>query len=382
MSRRRVAAIARRVVQQLRRDRRSLALLIIAPVAVLALLGFVIRDEKPVETRLGIVALGGSADARVAQALSAAAAQAGIVVVDVGTDAASGRAAVQDGRADVVIVAPAPVTGDSTGGSASIEVLTLGEAPADDGARLQVVAGLIERAASQGLLPTIDHETIYGSANADVLDTFAPGLIGFFGFFFVFVLTGISFLRERTGGTLERLLATPVRRSEIVVGYSLGFGFFATIQVVLILLFTLGSVTIPAIGPFTSFDIGLGISNAGSPLLAFAVMFLTAIGAVNLAIFLSTYARTELQVLEFIPIVIVPQAFLGGVLWSVNSLPDPLGSIAGLLPMTHAIDGLRAVLVRGAGLSDAGLQLDLAYLVGVAILFVVLAGATIRREVA
>jgi ABC-2 type transport system permease protein len=386
MSRRRVAAIARRVVQQLRRDRRSLALLIIAPVAVLALLGFVIRDEKPVETRLGIVALGGSADARVAQALSAAAAQAGIVVVDVGTDAASGRAAVQDGRADVVIVAPAPVTGGSTGGStggpATIEVITLGEAPADDGARLQVVAGLIERAASQGLLPTIDHETIYGSANADVLDTFAPGLIGFFGFFFVFVLTGISFLRERTGGTLERLLATPVRRSEIVVGYSLGFGFFATIQVVLILLFTLGAVTVPAIGPFTSFDIGLGISNAGSPLLAFAVMFLTAIGAVNLAIFLSTYARTELQVLEFIPIVIVPQAFLGGVLWSVNSLPDPLGSIAGLLPMTHAIDGLRAVLVRGAGLSDASLQLDLAYLVGVAILFVVLAGATIRREIA
>ncbi|HEY7937289.1 MAG TPA: ABC transporter permease [Candidatus Limnocylindrales bacterium] len=378
MSLRRITAIARRVVQQVRRDRRSLALLIVAPLAVLALLGYVIRDEKPIETRLGIVALGAPADARIAQALSAAAAQAGVTVVDVGSDAASGRAAVQDGRADVVIVAPAP----AATGSAVIQVITLGEAPADDGARLQVVAGLIERAASQGLLPTIDHETIYGSANADVLDTFAPALIGFFGFFFVFVLTGISFLRERTGGTLERLLATPVRRSEIVVGYSLGFGLFATVQVVLILLFTLGSLTVPAIGPFTSFEIGLGISNAGSPLLAFAVMFLTAIGAVNLAIFLSTYARTELQVLEFIPIVIVPQSLLGGVFWSVNNLPDPLQVIARLLPMTHAIDGLRAVLLQGAGLSDANLQLDIAYLVGVAILFVVLAGATIRREIA
>lgn len=378
MSLRRIVAIARRVVQQVRRDRRSLALLIVAPLAVLALLGYVIRDEKPIETRLGIVALGAPADARIAQALSAAAAQAGVTVVDVGSDAASGRAAVQDGRADVVIVAPAP----AATGSAVIQVITLGEAPADDGARLQVVAGLIERAASQGLLPTIDHETIYGSANADVLDTFAPALIGFFGFFFVFVLTGISFLRERTGGTLERLLATPVRRSEIVVGYSLGFGLFATVQVVLILLFTLGSLTVPAIGPFTSFEIGLGISNAGSPLLAFAVMFLTAIGAVNLAIFLSTYARTELQVLEFIPIVIVPQSLLGGVFWSVNNLPDPLQVIARLLPMTHAIDGLRAVLLQGAGLSDANLQLDIAYLVGVAILFVVLAGATIRREIA
>jgi ABC-2 type transport system permease protein len=378
MSLRRIVAIARRVVQQVRRDRRSLALLIVAPLAVLALLGYVIRDEKPIETRLGIVAVGAPADARIGQALSAAAAQAGVTVVDVGTDAASGRAAVQDGRADVVIVAPA----QAATGSAAIQVITLGEAPADDGARLQVVAGLIERAASQGLLPTIDHETIYGSANADVLDTFAPALIGFFGFFFVFVLTGISFLRERTGGTLERLLATPVRRSEIVVGYSLGFGLFATVQVVLILLFTLGSLTVPAIGPFTSFEIGLGISNAGSPLLAFAVMFLTAIGAVNLAIFLSTYARTELQVLEFIPIVIVPQSLLGGVFWSVNNLPDPLQVIARLLPMTHAIDGLRAVLLQGAGLSDANLQLDIAYLVGVAILFVVLAGATIRREIA
>lgn len=378
MSRRRVAAIARRVVQQLRRDRRSLALLILAPVAILALLGFVIRDQKPLETRLGIVVLGGPVEAPLEAALSTAAAQAGVTVVDAGTDAASARAAVQEDRADVVIVLPASLAG----GSATIQLITLGEAPADDGARLQVVAGLVERAASQGQPLTIQHDTIYGSPTGDVLDTFAPGLIGFFGFFFVFVLTGISFLRERTGGTLERLLATPVRRSEIVVGYSLGFGLFATIQVVLILLFTLSVVTVPAIGPLASFNIGLGITNAGSPLLAFLVMFLTAIGAVNLAIFLSTYARTELQVLEFIPIVIVPQAFLGGVLWSVNSLPDPLGQVAGLLPMTHAIDGLRAVLVRGAGLSDANLQLDLAYLVGVAILFVVLAGATIRREIA
>ena len=243
MNRQRVAAIARRVAQQVRRDRRSLALLIIAPIAVLALLGFVIRDEKPIETRLGIVALGGAAEAPVTSALSAAAAQAGVSVVDAGTDAASARAAVQAGRADVVIVLPADLSSGNAGGPTTVQLITLGEAPIDDGARLQVVAGLLQRAASQGgSALTIEHDTIYGSPTADVLDTFAPGLIGFFGFFFVFVLTGISFLRERTGGTLERLLATPVRRSEIVIGYSLGFGLFATIQVVLILLFTLSAV--------------------------------------------------------------------------------------------------------------------------------------------
>ena len=378
MSTRRIAAIARRIAQQFRRDRRSLALLIVAPIAVLALLGFVIRDQKPIETRLGIVGLGGPVDAPIQAALSAAATQVGVPVVDVGTGIAAGRAAVQDGRADVVIVLPASLAG----GSATIELITLGESPADDGARLQVVAGLVEGAGSQGPRLTIEHQTIYGSATADVLDTFAPALIGFFGFFFVFVLTGISFLRERTGGTLERLLATPVRRSEIVVGYSVGFGFFATIQVALILLFALGSLSVPAIGPLGRFEVGLGIANAGSPLLAFVVIFLTAIGAVNLAIFLSTFARTELQILEFIPVVIVPQALLGGVFWSVNSLPDPLEAVARVLPMTHAIDGLRAVLLRGAGLSDPTLQLDIAYLAGVAILFVVLAGATIRREIA
>ena len=146
------------------------------------------------------------------------------------------------------------------------------------------------------------------------------------------MLTGISFLRERTGGTLERLLATPVRRSEIVVGYSLGFGFFATIQVVLILIFTLGVLTVPGIGPLASFNVGLGITSAGSPALAFVVLFLTAIGAVNLAIFLSTYARTELQVLEFIPIVIVPRPSSAASSGRSTPCPTPSGRSPGCCP--------------------------------------------------
>ena len=378
MSGRRILAIARRIAQQFRRDRRSLALLIVAPLAVLALLGIVIRDEKPLETRIGFVAPSGPAGGPIVAGLSTAATEAGMTVVDAGPDAASGRAAVQEGRADIVIVLPESLAARPL----TVQVITLGESPADDAARIQAAAGLIERAGTQGLQLAIEHETIYGSPTADALDTFAPALIGFFGFFFVFVLTGISFLRERTGGTLERLLATPVRRSEIVTGYSAGFGFFATIQVALIMLFALGSLTVPQVGPFGGFEIGLGIANAGSPLLAFLVIFLTALGAVNLAIFLSTYARTELQILEFIPIVIVPQALLAGVFWSVDSLPDPLQVVAHLLPMTYAIEGLRSVLLRGADLSDPTLRLDIAFLAGAAILFVTLAGATIRREVA
>src|SRR5450755_1349371 len=120
MSARRIAAIARRIAQQFRRDRRSLALLIVAPIAVLALLGFVIRDQKPIETRLGIVSLGGLVDAPIQAALGAAATQAGVPVVDVGTSVEAGRAAVRDGRADVVIVLPASLAG----GSVTIELIT------------------------------------------------------------------------------------------------------------------------------------------------------------------------------------------------------------------------------------------------------------------
>ena len=215
-----------------------------------------------------------------------------------------------------------------------------------------------------------------------MLDTFAPVFIGFFAYFFVFLLTGVAFLRERIGGTLERLLATPVARTEIVVGYVAGFGILATIQVIVLLAFSLADVHVPALGPLPEFSLGLGVANAGSPLLVFAIVLLLGIGAVNLGIMLSTFARTELQVIQFIPIVIIPQGLLGGLIWPVESLPDVLQPIARMMPLTYGIEGLRGVLIRGAGLGDPTLQLDLAVLAGVALLFALLATRTIRREVA
>jgi ABC-2 type transport system permease protein len=101
-----------------------------------------------------------------------------------------------------------------------------------------------------------------------------------------------------------------------------------------------------------------------------------------LGIFLSTFARTELQVIQFIPLVIVPQALLCGILWPVERLPDVLQAIARVLPMTYAVEGLREVMLKGADLSSSVVQLDLLVLAGIALFFVVLASATIKREVA
>jgi ABC-2 type transport system permease protein len=377
---RRTFAISRRIADAFKRDERSLALMFVAPIVVLGLLGWVIRGQGELATRFAVVNPAGAPGERFKLAIEQAMADAAITIEQVADEAAA-RDALRNGEVDVVLVLPDDLLANQAGPPA-LRFITPGINPADDGSRMARVQAALLPAIAGGAVPTIEPETIYGSPDGDQLDAFAPALVAFFSYFLVFVLTGISFLRERIGGTLERLLATPVRRSEIVTGYSAGFGFFATLQVILIMAFALGTIHVPAMGPLPAFAVGLGIANAGSPALAFLVALLLALGAVNLGIFLSTFARTELQVVQFIPIVIVPQALLCGLLWPISSLPELLQPIAKVLPLTYAIDGLREVLVKGSDLSSAALRFDLVVLAGIAVLLAVVASLTIRREVA
>ena len=381
----RVAAVFRRIVAQFRRDPRSLALLFVAPVAIIALLGWVLSSQQSTATRVAVLnesAQPVAGEAIASSLASALGGQPGIVVNrDVPNDAAA-RQMLKDKELDLVVILPA----DFSMQNRKIELLTLGLNPTGEASVLPVVQrALIEAVAKSSagaVLPTIERTTIYGSPDATQLDTLAPVVVGFFAYFFVFILTGISFLRERVGGTLERLLATPVSRSEIVLGYSLGFGFFATLQVAIVLAFVLGRLGIPALGPVPAFAIGLGVQTIGNPLIAYLLVLVLGLGAVSLGIFLSTFARTELQILQFIPIVIVPQGLLGGFFWPIEQLPSLLQPVARILPVTYAIDGLRQVMIAGADLTSGQVLLDLGVLVGIAAFFVVLAAATIRREVA
>lgn len=392
MSARRVRAVARRIAEGFRRDRRSLGLLVILPLLVTALLGWVLRDQKDASVRLGVVNEAGQAGQVVADAMApAAAGSANDVEIVLRTDSRSAAIdAIRNDDADVAIVIPATLLSDVMAGKRpAFTIITAGTDPVSDGGRLrslqELMAAVAPKVAPPGtvaVIPELVRETVYLSPDADQLDVLAPVFLAFFAYFFVFILTGISFLRERIGGTLERLLATPVTRAEIVLGYSLGFGFFASIQVLILTLFVMARIEVPAIGPIPAFTIGLAVESAGSPLFAFVVALLMAIGAVNLGIFLSTFARTELQVLQFIPLVIVPQAFLGGIFWPVERLPDVLAAIAHVLPVTYAVDALRGVMLKGADLGTQAIQVDLAVLVGIAVFFVVLAAATIKREVA
>lgn len=393
MNPRRVAAVARRIAEGFRHDRRSLALLIVAPVLITALLGWVLRDQSNGTIRLVIGNPGGAVGTQIADHLRAAApsvdASYGLTVVDqdVASDDAA-KAAIRDGTADVALVLPADLAAAAQSGTLALTIVTDGIDPVSDSNRVVAISQLLQAAAKSlgpaggALIPELHRETVFLSPDATEVDVLAPVFLGLFAYFFVFVLTGVSFLRERVGGTLERLLATPVTRGEIVLGYSLGFGIFATIQVLVLTLFVLGGIRVPAIGPIGAWTFGLDVHTAGSPAVAFLVALLLAIGAVNLGIFLSTFARTELQIVQFIPIVIVPQILLGGVLWPVDRLPGVLQAMSQVMPVRYAVDALREVMLKGSDIGSTAVATDLLVLAGIALFFVAIGSATIKREVA
>ena len=195
-----------------------------------------------------------------------------------------------------------------------------------------------------------------------ILDYTAPAIIATLILFFGFLLTGISFLRERSQGTLERLMAAPVTRLDIVGGYLLGFLFFTLVQTLIIFFYMVYVININYQGELWE-------------ILVFQVLI--GIGAVCLGTFLSVFARNEFQMMQFIPIVIVPQILICGLLWPVSQMPDYLQWLANVLPLTYGIDGIRALIIEGQGLLDIGKEISVlaAYAVGL----LILASLTLRR---
>ena len=187
---------------------------------------------------------------------------------------------------------------------------------------------------ADGTAPEIEREFVRAGPELDIVDGLAPAFIAFFGYFFVFLLTSVAFLRERQQGTLERLMITPIRRLEILAGYMMGLGFFALLQA-----FVVVTVTIVA----------LQIHMFGNLAWVFLTVALLTLGAVNLGILCSTFARNEFQVVQFIPLVVVPQALLSGTFFPLAGMPDWVIWLSKIMPMTYAVEAVRAVMVGGAG---------------------------------
>src|SRR5262249_20551462 len=352
MSPRRVFALAIRIVRQFLRDRRTLALLFVAPLLVMTLLNLVLNNTSNTAT-LGIVAPNGGS-ALVDQARTQLTKVGGITVISVVGDAVD--ATLRNGDADAVLILPQTL-GPGAAITLRLEGLNPGAAQQLSGLVSQLIAGIATQAGfgssetpSSIPVPTVQLSYLYHSSDGsqyNQTDTLAPLFVGLFAFFFIFLLTSVSFLRERSQGTIERLMVSPLSKAELVTGYLLGFLVFALLQSLIILLFVVYV---------------LRVHYAGNLGLLFLVTLALTIGAVNMGIFVSAFARNELQVIQFIPLLLVPQVLLGGLFFPVKTLPIVLKQLAYIMPLTYSNFALKDVMLRGFGLGDV--WPDLLFLVG------------------
>jgi ABC-2 type transport system permease protein len=189
---------------------------------------------------------------------------------------------------------------------------------------------------------------VYGAEDLEMFDNFGSLFIGFLVFFFTFLISGISFLQERTSGTLEKLLSTPIKRWEIVTGYIFGFG---TVTVVQSTIITFYVVYI------------LDAMMIGSLWLVMMITLLSAMTALSLGMLLSTAATSEFQMIQFIPIVIVPQVFFTGLF----DLSPEWAVVGKFMPLYYVADALDKVMIRGQGIS--AILLDVSILLGLTLIF-------------
>jgi len=369
VSMKRTIAITTRVLAQFRHDHRTLAILFVAPVFILWLFSLLFSGQAD-PARLGVVNLdNGPLGGAIVQQLDAS----DLVTLEAlsATDAAT---RLEDGDLDGYLLLPADLSASAQSGSVRPELHLRGTDPGAESTAARALSQALPGAIAallQGVnitLPTIDIQTstLYGNAELSTIDLLGSAFIGLLVFFLVYVVTSVAFLRERSQGTLERLMASPLQRSEIVLGYMIGFTLIAFVQAAEVLVFGIWLV---------------GIYNAGNLGLIFGMEALLALGAVNLGIFLSTFARSEFQAVQFIPLVITPMMLLSGVIVPVSSEPGWLQVVSNVLPLTYAVEGLKAVMLEGRGLESTTVLVDVAVLAGFAVLALIAASATLRRTV-
>ncbi len=320
-----------RIIRQMKNDKRSLGLLLIAPLLIMSLLFLLLGDSdyRPV------IALEENFPILIENALAEQ--EVDIVSLTEGEDA---DAMLESGEIDAVI------SMDADG--VTVKLLEV------DSVRISKINDAL-KAAVATLNPSgnVEMEFLYGAAEASLFDSLGYVFLGIISFFIVFLLSGVSFIRERTTGTLERMMLTPIRRFQVVLGYTLGFGLFAVLQSIVIVLF---------------FLYVLGMAFVGSVTLVIFIMILLAFSAVATGTFISIFANNEFQMVQFIPVIIIPQIFFSGMI-PVETFPLHLGYLSYIMPVYYGSTALNEVIVKGYGIMDIGSYL-LALFVFIAVLSV------------
>jgi ABC-2 type transport system permease protein len=196
----------------------------------------------------------------------------------------------------------------------------------------------------------------------ETFDRVGGPLVGIFPFVLMFVITSITMLRERTTGTLERLMTLPISKLDLLLGYGLAFALVATVQALITATIAFGL---------------LGLDVEGSVVVVVAFAVLNALLGMSLGLFASAFAQTEFQAVQFMPAFVLPQFLLCGLLVPRDQMAPLLEWISYALPLTWAVDGLQRAVDGG----DAGrVLLDAAIVIGVTVLALALGAATLRRR--
>lgn len=331
----RIKALAKRILTQLLHDKRTLALMFGAPMVIMTLVYFVLGDYVQ-QPAVAII----NAPVKFVDSLEAG----GLMPL----------------RMDESTAHDKLLSGEITATISWSQGLPQLEVDGSDPGKVSLVLQIVNAAlANVQQNQSLAVEYLYGYEGQSSFDRFGPLLIGVIIFFLVFVVAGISFLQERTGGTLEKLLSTPIRRWEIVTGYTLGFGVLTVVQAVIIAWFSIYILNIMMVGSF---------------FLVMLIALLTAMVALTLGILLSTAAHNEFQVIQFIPIVIVPQVFFTG-LFDLTPVLDALGH---LFPLYYVTQALTTVMIKGGSLVDIGLNILI--LSGFSVLFMLLNTLILKKH--
>ncbi|WP_223734305.1 ABC transporter permease [Streptomyces purpurogeneiscleroticus] len=199
--------------------------------------------------------------------------------------------------------------------------------------------------------------------NPRTFDATGASLLGIFPMTTMFLVTSIATLRERTSGTLERLLAMPLGKTDLIAGYALAFGLVAVVQ----------SALATALSVWL-----LDLDVTGSPWLLLLVAVLDALLGTALGLFVSAFAASEFQAVQFMPAVLMPQLLLCGLFTPRDEMQPVLSGLSDALPMSYAVDAMNEVL-RHSDITGAFVR-DAAIVTGCALLVLSLGAATLRRR--
>jgi ABC-2 type transport system permease protein len=357
----RMLAVARKTLRALKHDRRTAGFLVFMPLFMIALFGYTFGgDLKDVDVFVMNLDAGGAngsaADMVVAEISRGDTLELMFLSEDQTNPLQAAEEAVRNADAWASIVFGPNFTSEAEDAIAamrqglpappcSVLVFLDGSNPniaqaimAEVSAAVQMVLGT-----QYGLVPPIavQQEMVYGE-DAEFIDFFAPGVMGLAGMMVTLMLSIISFVHERTNGTLDRLLTTPVTEGEVVGGYALAFGFVALIQSTVILLAAV---------------ILFRIEIVGNPLLLLLAIFLLGIGSQGLGFILSSNAKNEFQAVQFMPLILFPSILLAGVFWPLEAVPELLRPVSNFIPLTYAVDACRSIMIRGWGLGEVWPQL-------------------------